>query len=280
MKLHVEHETIFSYSDNVREAVGEARLQPRDEGGQHVLSFRLALDPPTAFDRIVDRFGNSLHCYSVLPPHRQLVVIAHSLVSTSAEPLIAAPRLGLLERHEFSTPSEYVPLSPALAEYAREHAPAGASPEAAAEALMRAIAANFSYEPGSTDISTTAEAVLAGRRGVCQDFAHLLIGLCRSSGLPARYVSGYFHDPAQPPGAILASHAWAEVWIEGRGWLGLDPTHNCAVGTSYVRVAVGRDYADAAPVRGVFQGAADETLTVRVRMRAADEQPHAAPATH
>lgn len=275
MKLHVEHETIFAYTDDVREAVGEARLQPRDEGGQHVLSFRLEIEPSAAFDRITDRFGNSLHCYSVLPPHSQLIVTAHSLVDTSADPLIAAPRLGLLERYEFSAPSEFVPLSAALAEYARAHAPADAGPQASAEALMGAIAADFSYEPGSTDISTTAEAVLAGRRGVCQDFAHLLIGLCRSRGLLARYVSGYFHDPAQPPGAILASHAWAEVFLEDRGWLGLDPTHNCAVGASYVRVAVGRDYADAAPVRGVFQGAADETLTVRVRMRPADEPPGA-----
>ncbi|MFN8503595.1 transglutaminase domain-containing protein [Kouleothrix sp.] len=277
MKLYVEHETIFSYTDNVREAVGEARLQPRDEGGQHVLSFRLALDPPTAFDRVTDRFGNTLHCYSVLPPHRRLVITSHSLVSTSSEALIATPRLGLLERHELVAPSQYVPLTDALAEYARQYA-AGADAEAVAYALMHVIAANFSYEPGSTDISTTAEAVLAGRRGVCQDFAHLLIALCRSRGLPARYVSGYFHDPAQPPGAILASHAWAEVWLEGRGWLGLDPTHNCAVGESYVRVAVGRDYADAAPMHGIYQGAARETLTVRVRMRAADEQPRAAAA--
>jgi transglutaminase-like putative cysteine protease len=114
--------------------------------------------------------------------------------------------------------------------------------------------------------------VLAGRRGVCQDFAHLLIALCRSLGLPTRYVSGYLYDADKPPDAILASHAWAEVFLEGRGWLGLDPTHNRATGSLYARVAVGRDYADAAPMRGVHQGGAQETLEVRVRMRELERQ--------
>jgi transglutaminase-like putative cysteine protease len=142
---------------------------------------------------------------------------------------------------------------------------------------MGAIYASCTYEPGSTDISTTADAVLAGRHGVCQDFAHLLIALCRGLGLPARYVSGYLYDPDQPPDAILASHAWAEVFLEGRGWLGLDPTHNRMTGPLYTRVAVGRDYADAAPVRGVYQGHTQETLEVQVRMRAAEGQAQRVP---
>lgn len=278
MKLYIEHETIFSYDGNVREAVGEARLRPREDGGQHLLSFRLALDPPTPFDRITDRFGNAIYCYSVLPPHRRLVITAHSLVDTSDAPLITAAPLGLLERHQFSAASAYVPLSAELAAFAAANAPDGADDEATATRLMHAVATSCVYEPGSTDSTTTADAVLAGRRGVCQDFAHLLIALCRSRGLAARYVSGYFHDPAQPPEAILASHAWAEVYLAGRGWLGFDPTHSCATGPNYVRVALGRDYADAAPMHGIFQGAAHETLTVRVRMRTVDEQPHHAPA--
>jgi transglutaminase-like putative cysteine protease len=117
---------------------------------------------------------------------------------------------------------------------------------------MEAIYTSCAYEPGSTGISTTADAVLAERRGVCQDFAHLLIGLCRSLGLPARYVSGYLYDPDQSSEAILASHAWAEVFLEERSWLGLDPTHGRTTGSLYTRVAVGRDYTDAAPVRGVY----------------------------
>jgi len=271
MRLHIEHQTIFSYDDAVREAVGEARLRPRDDAGQQLLSFRLTLDPPTPFDTIVDRFGNTVQCYSVLPPHRRLVVTATSLVDTSANALIAAPELTLLELYGFTSVSPYVPFTDDLRAFAREYE--GGEAESTALALMNAIYTNCAYEPGSTDISTTADAVLAGRRGVCQDFAHLLIALSRCLGVPARYVSGYCHDLAQPPDAILASHAWAEVFLAGRGWLGLDPTHNRTTGSDYVRVAIGRDYADAAPMRGIYQGSAHEQLAVRVRMRAADE-PH------
>jgi transglutaminase-like putative cysteine protease len=272
MRLHIEHQTTFTYDDAVRESVGEARLQPRDEAGQRMLSFRLTLNPPTPFDVIADRFGNVVHCYSVLPPHRRQVITSTSLVETGDSPLIPAPQLSLLDRHSFTSASPYVPLTGDLRDFARDAAQAETEAEPIALALNQAIYTSCAYEPGSTDISTTAEAVLAGRRGVCQDFAHLLIALARSLGLPARYVSGYFHDPAQPPEATLASHAWAELFLEGRGWLGLDPTHNCSTGPRYVRIAIGRDYADAAPMRGIYQGTASEKLAVRVRMHAADEQ--------
>ena len=275
MRLHIEHETIFTYDAPVREAVGEARLRPREEAGQRVLGFQLSLDPPAPYDELFDRFGNALHCYSVLPPHRRLVVTAKSEVDTSPSALIPVAALTLLQAHSFTGPSPYVPITADLAAFARAHM-AGGGDEAGARALMNAIFTSCTYEPGSTDITTTADLVLAGRRGVCQDFAHLLIGLCRSQGLAARYVSGYLADRDQPPGAILASHAWAEVFLEGRGWLGLDPTHNCETGERYTRVAVGRDYADAAPMRGLFQGGAKETLAVRVRIRPAEEPTPAA----
>ncbi|HJZ49088.1 MAG TPA: transglutaminase family protein [Roseiflexaceae bacterium] len=271
MRLHIDHETIFSYSQLVREAVGEARLRPRDDAGQRLIGFRLALDPHTPFDTVSDRFGNTIHCYSVLPAHRRLVVTATSEVETSADALIATPALTLLEQHSFTATSPYLPVTEELLAFSRANTPADADPEATARALTGAIYDNCAYEPGSTDISTTAEAVLAGRRGVCQDFAHLLIALCRGIGLPARYISGYLFDPDKPPDAVLASHAWTEVYLDGRGWLGLDPTHNRATGPLYTRVAIGRDYGDAAPVRGIYQGGAKETLEVRVRMRAVGE---------
>jgi transglutaminase-like putative cysteine protease len=267
MKLHIEHETSFIYAHAVHEAVGEARLRPRDDAEQRLVSFRLALDPQTGVDTIADRFGNTLHCYSVLSPHQRLVITATSVVATSAAPLIATPPLTLMEQHDFTSASPYVPLTAGLLAFARDHAPDGGQAEATALALMDAIYQSCTYEPGSTTISTTAAAVLAGRRGVCQDFAHLLIALCRGLGLSARYVSGYLYDPDKPSDAILASHAWAEVYLDGRGWLGLDPTHNRMVGPLYARVAVGRDYTDAAPVRGVYQGRVQETLEVQVRMQ-------------
>jgi transglutaminase-like putative cysteine protease len=270
MKLHIEHETIFTYDEPVREAVGEARLQPCDSAGQHLIDFRLSLDPPTAFDKVADRFGNTVHCYSVLPPHTRLVVTATSVVETGDDPLLPGQELTLLQRRDFTSASQYVPLTDDLRAFARKYTPEAADTEDLACALMAAIYATCTYQPGSTDISTTADLVLAGRRGVCQDFAHLLIALCRAVGLPARYVSGYLADQELLPSAILASHAWAEVFLERRGWLGLDPTHNRATGSLYIRVATGRDYADAAPVRGVFQGGAREQLAVRVRIRGAE----------
>jgi transglutaminase-like putative cysteine protease len=270
MKLHIEHQTIFNYEQPVREAIGEARLRPRDEGGQYCLSFRITTDPATPINQVSDRFGNPIHCYSVLPPHTHHVVTATSLIETSDTPLIYASPLTLMEQRDFLSTSPFVPHTGELAAFAHEHAPPDATAERIALALNTAIYESCEYEPGSTDISTTADAVLAGRRGVCQDFAHLLIALCRSIKIPARYVSGYLNDIDRPPDAIVASHAWAEVFLEGRGWLGLDPTHNRTTGANYVRVAIGRDYADATPVRGVYQGDARETLEVQVRIWAED----------
>lgn len=271
MKLQIEHQTSFTYEQPVREAIGEARLRPRDEAGQRCLSFRIATEPATPINQVVDRFGNMVSCYSVLPPHTHNLVVATSVVETSAAPLIYAASLSLIEQRDFLSTSPYVPRTDELAAFAHQHIPDSATAEATALALSSAIYASCEYEPGSTDISTTAEIVLAGRRGVCQDFAHLLIALCRCVQIPARYVSGYLHDPARSPDAIVASHAWAEVFLEGRGWLGLDPTHNRTTGPNYVRVAIGRDYADATPVRGVYTGSARETLEVQVRIRALGE---------
>jgi len=273
MRLHIEHETIFSYSQPVREAIGEARLRPRDDAGQRLMGFRLALDPHAPVDPVGDRFGNTIHCYSVLQPHRRLTITATSEVETSADALIAAPALTPLEQHSFTAISQYVPFTDDLLAFARATAPADADVATTAQALSSAIYASCDYQAGSTDISTTADAVLAGRRGVCQDFAHLLIALCRGLGMPARYVSGYLYDSDQPADAILASHAWAEVFLDGRGWLGIDPTHNRVISSLYTRVALGRDYADAAPVRGIYQGETKETLEVRVRMRAVEQPP-------
>lgn len=270
MRLYIEHHTLFHYDQPVREQTGEARLQPRDGDGQRLVSARVVTDPQTPVSQIVDRFGNIVHCYSVLPWHASLTVTATSLVESSASPLIAAPPLSPLERHDFLSPSRYAPQTWELAHFAQVHA-AGADDEARARSLMAAIYTTCEYVPGSTNISTTADDVLSGKQGVCQDFAHLQLALCRAERIPARYVSGYLYDPAKPPDAVLASHAWAEVYLPGQGWLALDPTHNQATDGRYVRVAIGRDYADATPVRGFYKGQAVETMEVKVFMRQVDE---------
>ena len=131
---------------------------------------------------------------------------------------------------------------------------------------MQAVHAELVYEPGATDVQTRADEVLALGRGVCQDFAHVLLAACRCIGIPARYVSGYLYDPTLV-GDNAASHAWVDVWDETGGWLALDPTHDREQTDAYVRVAVGRDYDDVPPTRGVYTGAANETLSVRVGLQ-------------
>src|SRR5689334_378451 len=151
MRLHIEHETIFSYSQPVREAIGEAHLRPRNDAGQRLIGFRLALDPHAPVDPVGDRFGNTIHCYSVLPPHRRLTVTATSEVETSASALSLAPALTLLEQHSFTGASPYVPFTDDLLAFARAVTPADADDaEATARALSGAIYASCAYEPGST----------------------------------------------------------------------------------------------------------------------------------
>jgi transglutaminase-like putative cysteine protease len=171
-----------------------------------------------------------------------------------------------LELHDYSSPTGYAPFAGGVRELAAED-PGSGSGASRAGALMEAVRAALVYEPGATDVQTRADEVLALGRGVCQDFAHVLLAACRCVGIPARYVSGYLYDQTLE-GDNAASHAWVDIWDEGRGWLAFDPTHDREQTESYVRVAVGRDYADVPPTRGVYTGAANEVLSVRVGLQA------------
>jgi transglutaminase-like putative cysteine protease len=168
-----------------------------------------------------------------------------------------------------------VPRLPELGEWARASAPAGRPVAAVALDLMQRVHAEFAYVSRSTDVDTPLAVAFAQRRGVCQDFAHIMIGALRSLGLPARYVSGYLLTH-RPDGAALvgadASHAWVQCWPgEGSSWIDLDPTNGLIVGVDHVRVAIGRDYADVAPLRGVIQGGGRHTLSVAVTTRSLRE---------
>jgi len=143
--------------------------------------------------------------------------------------------------------------------------------------IMTAIERRLTYSPAVTTVSTSVDEVLRLRRGVCQDFAHLFIAAARSAGIPCRYVSGYVYTGAGEP-VVGASHAWAEAWVPGRGWMGFDPTHAGLAAESYVRLAVGRDYRDAAPTRGVYLGSARGCMTVTVEIRPLAAVSDAAPA--
>jgi transglutaminase-like putative cysteine protease len=267
MYLRVEHTTEFGYDVPIAEAYTELRLRPLEGGGQHCSSFRLATNPPGLRVREYrDHFGNDVHHFDVLESHDRLSVTAVSEVMTpgyfGGDRRLPTP----LELHDYLSPTGYAPFAGGVQQLAAKDAGAGGRAERARE-LMDAVRAELVYEPGATDVQTRADEVLVLGRGVCQDFAHVLLAVCRSVGIPARYVSGYLYDPTLE-GDNAASHAWVDIWDEGRGWLAFDPTHDREQNESYVRVAVGRDYADVPPTRGVFKGAASETLSVRVGLQA------------
>jgi len=292
MRLHVVHETTYAYAPAVRMAQHVAHLRPRDDGGQRLLEHHLSIDPAPAERREeVDAYGNVRCFFALASAHSQLRVRAASVVETGATSALPghATRADLpwedaRERFrfrrggafdaaaEFLFSSPYVPRDEAFAAYARPSFEAGRPLAEAARELAARIHADFAYESAATDAGTPALEALHLRRGVCQDFAHVMLGCLRSLGLPARYVSGYLLTEPPPGQPRLvgsdASHAWVQVYVPGMqgagNWLDLDPTNDRTAGEDYVRLAIGRDYADVSPVRGVIQGGAHHTLQVAV----------------
>ena len=281
MRFRITHRTAYTYDTTVHESFNQVRLRPVSDAHQTCIDFRLVIDPPATVAFFQDYYGNAVHDFGVPYMHDHLSIEATSDVVTFAaidEPL-SGPRAGesdcspLLpdlvadqqfadEHAEFLIPSTYVALDPDSAALARSIL-AGA-PRATAYSFLRRAAAHvhehLTYEIGATTVHTTVSEVLAGGSGVCQDFSHVLISLCRHAGLPARYVSGYLGDVVDSE----ASHAWAEVNIPPYGWVGVDPTAGEPCTGRHVKVAVGRDYADVSVVRGTYRGGIASLLAVTV----------------
>lgn len=269
MRLRIAHTTTFTYTAPISEAYTEMRLKPQDGAGQRCLSFTLETEPAGAVMHYRDRYGNDVHHFDTINPHQQLKVSTVSDVQTVGQLAGDAAGLTQLDSFDYLTSSTYSLCTDALRDFAAPYMAAG-QPEASALALMHALFSRLKYEPGVTDVKTDAETALALGRGVCQDFAHILIAACRCNGIPARYVSGYLYSArvAASPAGNAASHAWVDIYLPGRGWLSIDPTHDCLQDETYVRVAIGRDYADVPPTKGVFKGNAHETLDVQVEVKA------------
>jgi transglutaminase-like putative cysteine protease len=286
----VDHETRYVYASTVSTSQHVAHLRPRALRRQQVLQAELEVEPrPVESSRRTDYFGNTVDQFTVLKPHKELAVHAHSVVQVQAadtrlEPSSSPPwervRNALRyargaaadEGAQFAYESPYVVLDPALVEFSRTSFTPGRPLLAAALDLMHRIHAEFRYDPAATTITTPVSRVLTERRGVCQDFAHLQISCLRSLGLPARYVSGYLlTDP--PPGrprlvGADASHAWLSVHCPRHGWVDLDPTNDVVPEQRHVTLAWGRDYGDVSPLHGVILGGSRHTLRVGVSVRA------------
>jgi transglutaminase-like putative cysteine protease len=265
MWLTVEHVTELGYDEPIVEAYTEVRLKPTHRDGQRCSSFSLTTEPRGAtIDEYVDRFGNVVHHFDVLEVHERLAVVARGEVWTTAAYEAEEPVLSPLDRWDYLAPTRYVDLDDEVLDVAAATG-ARADPVEAAWELMRTVRDAMTYERGTTNVHTTAAEALADGRGVCQDFAHVMIAASRARGVPARYVSGYLYD-ARANGGESESHAWVDVHV-GDTWISLDPTHDTAQTERYVRVGVGRDYADVPPSRGVYRGTASETLEVAVTIR-------------
>jgi transglutaminase-like putative cysteine protease len=271
-RFEIEHTTRFAYTGPITETMMELRLTPLDGHGQRLLEFGLQISPRVKLASFRDGYGNLVHYFNLLRAHQKLRVTSRSLVEMDGELGQAGDDLVW----DFLRFREPVTDEPGVRALAARHAPAdptsGPAVERALESLTVAISHDFTYDPAVTNVYTGVGEVLELRAGVCQDFAHLFIAVARAMGVPARYVSGYIHVPGF--GGVMegASHAWAEAWVPGTGWVGFDATHPIRAGENHVRVAVGRDYRDAAPTRGVYVGIATGAMTVNVRTRGIESE--------
>lgn len=275
-RLQVVHRTRYGYASPVRESFNEVRLRPVSNEHQRCDAFMLKVLPAVNLRHYDDFYANCVHHFEIIPPHASLLIEATSRVETNASnlleptatpfPMARIQECGRLERcFDYLQPSDYVALNPDLWRLAIDIA--GDEPDAwqAAQRLSRWIHAEFTYAPKATNAYTRMSDALQRRTGVCQDYAHVLVGLCRSLRIPALYVSGYFWTPGAD-----ASHAWAEVYLPGVGWRALDPTHGTQPDDRYIKVAVGRDYADVAPTRGHYKGTQERTIDVHVEISPSD----------
>ncbi len=282
MRFRVSHTTEYKYQVPASESFAELRVWPQSNGSQQVISRSLVVEPSSLVDHYTDYFGNYVEFFSVPYRHSSVSVTAEAEVETfSMSPPDAVLALSLAEARqvmnsnlyqlfEFLQPSGLVPLNQHSRIKKRFFSEANSVGDTLLS-LNRWIFTNFTYQSGSTDISTPIREVVRHRKGVCQDFAHLMLAILRSNGIPARYVSGYIEafDPEKVDLQLVgaaASHAWVEVYLPGGYWWGLDPTNNQVAGERHIVVAVGRDYNDVAPMRGTYKGANDQRLKVIVSL--------------
>jgi transglutaminase-like putative cysteine protease len=272
-RFEIEHRTRFDYTGPITETVMELRLTPLDGGGQKLLDLSLEVTPRVKLATYRDGYGNTVHNFNLLRAHQRVSVISRSLVEVGGEEGArrASTEEGDALVSDFLRFRAPVTDERGVRALAARHRPAdpasGPGVAQALEDLTIAISRELAYDPAVTNVYSGVAEVLSIRGGVCQDFAHVFIAVARAMGVPARYVSGYIHAPGPDGVTEGASHAWAEAWVRGSGWLGFDATHPVRAGENHIRVAIGRDYRDAAPTRGVYVGTATGTMSVSVRTR-------------
>jgi transglutaminase-like putative cysteine protease len=278
----IRHQTKFRYNEPVRETIMEVRLQPRTEWTQHLLSFDLQVLPRARVLQYRDHLGNTVHHFSLPGSLEALSIISTALVDVQpfrewpdALPVSAWSEVDSMiadgEHHEMLLPSDFARPTPLLAELAVSLGVTRQDdPMTVLRRMNREIFRTLEYVPQSTRVDSSIDETLQSKRGVCQDFAHIMIALARLLKIPCRYVSGYVAPrefTQERAAAGYASHAWVEALLPGLGWVGFDPTNDRLVADRHVRCAIGRDYADVPPTKGVYKGDGRGELHVHVMVK-------------
>jgi transglutaminase-like putative cysteine protease len=276
MEYTIAHETAYSYAEPVQESYTLLHLRPRSDEHQFCSKYELRISPAARVFAYFDRFANEVEHFQILRAHEKLSITTHSQIVTllPADPappdgatraiLDGDPALG--EYWDFLHESAYVQFSPELATFWAELEGPGEAIGTWAHRVSAHIHETFAYDTDATNVRTNVRGALAARAGVCQDFAHVMIAVLRSAGIPARYASGYIFRGDSTILGAEASHAWCEAYLPPYGWVGFDPTNDLLINDHFVRIAIGRDYGDVSPVRGVFRGASESEMSVNVAM--------------
>jgi transglutaminase-like putative cysteine protease len=263
MILSIRHETIYRYTAPLAYTIQQLRLTPRMESHQRVLTWHIAtLGQRNPF---TDAFGNLSHMLTITGAHDEVRIMVEGTVSVTPLPNGRLAEIGALSPLIFTVPTRLTEPTDTVADFAAKHLSRHVNSDALLS-LAQAIRAELAYQSGATGVTSTAADALRLGQGVCQDHAHLFLACCHANNIPARYVSGYI-DPGSSDHA--ESHAWVDVWVEETdftGWISIDVTHAAFASDSYCRLAIGRDYDSAAPVRGVRRGGGLESLRVRVNV--------------
>jgi transglutaminase-like putative cysteine protease len=283
MSLRICHTTRFAYDAPAYQSHNEVRMRPIDSAAQQCLEFALEVTPQASIFEFDDYYGNRVHSFSIHPQHEVLTITARSLVSCTLDQNPTPPSMSFEEflhddrarvqaQYDFLSASPFVPFSERMRKFFWTTKPQTTDEVGAyVQQMVAFVRDQFSYEPGVTGAHSTVDEILSIGAGVCQDFAHLTIAILRLAGVPARYVSGYLAPPSDAslrlPIESQASHAWIEAQVPGQGWAGFDPTHGCRTDARHIKVAIGRDYSDVTPLRGVYRSfGSKQTMTVDLRL--------------
>ena len=268
MQLHIRHETFYRYGEPVKRSVQNLRLTPRRDPMQRALSWNMSV--PGRCRPQVDAYGNIVHLLTLDEPHREIRIVVDGVVETADAADVPLPDEGTISPLAFLAETPLTRPDEAIVAFAQPRLQGGGDVRAKLLGLAEAVCEEVRYEKGATDVHESASRAFARGAGVCQDHSHIYIACCRSAGIPARYVSGYFYVGKE---GEIASHAWVDVWTgRERGWMSIDVTHRTPADGRHCRLAVGRDYLDACPVRGVRRGGGPEEMQVAVRIAASAQQ--------